>query len=159
MSRELVTVDEVYPTAVGTFEVIIRNSSQNEFSDAFVKELFSSKKDGIPTFYSQLAFYGEVAVGAVKARLQNMKGLSGVYIEVLAVLDAYRGKGVGTKLLSYVEKEAKQAHQHALYVHVPKNAPGELQWYQSHGFEVLENQTLPFENGSLAEGHLMKKSV
>ncbi|AAS50264.1 AAL102Cp [Eremothecium gossypii ATCC 10895] len=156
MSRELVTVDEVYPTAVGTFDVIVKKSSQKEYSDEFGKELFSSKKDDKSTLYSQLAFYGEVAVGAVKARIQDMRGHSAVVIDTLAVLEAYRGKGVGTKLLDYVEKETKPFQPRAIYVTVAASATGELQWYQSHGFELLGDKSGSCENGSQAERNLVK---
>lgn len=138
MSRDLVSLDNVYANRLGTFVKLTNSVLPVQYPDSFFQEIVHGK-GGKDTFFAQLAFYSEVAVGVVKAKLiANKKGgilPHGVYIEVLAVLEHYTGKGIGTKLLEYVENEAKKHYQHDLYVHVASDNVHALNWYKKRGFE------------------------
>ncbi|CDO93161.1 unnamed protein product [Kluyveromyces dobzhanskii CBS 2104] len=145
MGRALVSVDNVYANNLGTFEKIINVVLPVEYEEEFFAEAVDDSANGV--FYSQLAYYGEIAIGAVKARLiANKNGgvlPAGVYIEVLAVLAAYRGKTAGSLLLNYIEEKCRESFQHDLYVHVATDNQSAIQWYEKKGFvkegEVLEN--------------------
>lgn len=138
MSRYSVSLDNVYANRLGTFIKLTNTVLPLQYPDSFFQELVHGKntKD---TFFAQLAFYSEVAVGAVKAKLiANKKGgvlPQGVYIEVLVVLSHYSGKGIGTKLLEYVEMECRKHYQHSLYVHVASDNTHAIDWYKKRGFE------------------------
>lgn len=138
MSHGLVSLDNVYANRLGTFIKLTNSVLAVQYPDSFFQELVYGK-NGKETFFAQLAFYSEVAIGAVKAKLiANKKGgvlPHGVYIEILAVLDHYSGKGIGSKLLEYVENETKKHYQHDLYVHVATDNVRAITWYKKRGFE------------------------
>lgn len=150
MSRSIVALDNVYENNLGTFSKIINVSLSVQYPDDFFQELYplkNSKKIKEDIFFSQMGYYGEVAVGGIKAKLiNNVNGSilpNGVYIEILAVLQAYRRKGIGSALLMYIEEKCKLHYQHNLYVHVAVDNEVALNWYSSKGFkkegEVLVN--------------------
>lgn len=147
MAGSLLNIDNVYQNNLGTFKKVIDSTLPVQYPDSYFNELFP--KEGKPTgvFFSQLAYYGEIAIGAVKARLISNKngGIlpAGVYIEVLAVLEPYRGKGAGLMLLNYIEEKCKDNFQHDLYVHVATDNSSSVEWYEKNGFkkegDILEN--------------------
>lgn len=145
MGRALVTIDNVYSNNLGTFKRIIEKVLPVKYSEEYFQEVVDKNAKGV--FYSRLAYYGEIAVGAVKARLiANKNGgvlPAGVYIEVIAVLEAYRGKTAGSLLLKYIEDKCKESFQHDLYVHVSVDNESAIQWYEKNGFvkqdDVLKN--------------------
>ncbi|QLG70689.1 hypothetical protein HG535_0A06310 [Zygotorulaspora mrakii] len=139
MPRELTTLDNIYENNIGTLEVLTNAILPVKYPHEFFEEFFSKGKSGKKdTFFGQLAYYSEVPVGAVKAKLiPNKKGgvlQQGVYIEVLVVLEHYRSKGIGRTLLNYIEKESKRHFQHDIYVHVACDNEFGIEWYKSHGF-------------------------
>ncbi|KAM3163744.1 N-acetyltransferase domain-containing protein [Lachancea thermotolerans] len=144
MSRNLVNLDNVYSNNVGTFQKIANTVLNVTYPDKFFQEQFDGGKE---TLFAQLGYYGEVAVGAVRAQLISNKNggvkASGVYIQILAVLENYRGKGIGSQLLKFVEEQCKAHFQHNIYVHVAVDNEKGIQWYQRKGFEqegeVLKN--------------------
>ncbi|SCW03335.1 LAFE_0G08152g1_1 [Lachancea fermentati] len=140
MPRGLVNLDNVYQNNLGTFSKIIEVVLPVFYPEKFYNELFDAKDKSKQVFFSKMAYYGEIAVGALKAKLLPSKsgGVAalGVYIEVLAVLDPYREKGIGSQLLQYIEDECKEHFQHNIYVHVAANNEDSLKWYQKRGFEI-----------------------
>lgn len=140
MPRDLTTLDNVYENNLGTLMELSDSTLPVHYPDSFFQELFpkgkNAKKD---TFFAQLGYYSEIPVGGVKAKLiPNKKGdilPQGVYIEVLVVLDHYQGKGIGAKLLNFVETECKRHYQHDIFVHVACDNKAALSWYKKHGFE------------------------
>lgn len=91
--------------------------------------------------FSKFAYYGEVPVGAIKAKLivpQHHKVPTSVYIESLAVLEPYRHKGIGKKLVEYAIEQAKTSYVHELTLHVWVKQPEVKQWYERLGFEEKE---------------------
>lgn len=139
MPRDLTALDNVYENNLGTLVKLCNSVLPVQYPESFFQELFpkgkNAKKD---TFFAQLGYYSEIAVGGVKAKLlPNKKGdvlPQGVYIEILVVLEHYRGKGIGGKLLSYVETECKKHFQHDIYVHVATDNESAINWYIKHGF-------------------------
>lgn len=150
MPRALINLDDIYTNNLGTFAKITNSVLPVSYPDEFFEELFelksSNKKKTQETFFSKLAYYGETAVAAVKAKLlPSSKGgvlPAGVYIEVLAVLSAYRDKGIGSKLLEFIEQQCKDHFQHDIYVHVATDNSVALEWYKKKGFnqegEILQ---------------------
>lgn len=164
MSHNIVSLDNVYANRLGTFIKLTNSVLPVQYPDSFFQEIVHSK-NGKDTFFAQLAFYSEVVVGAVKAKLiANKKGgilPHGVYIEILAVLEHYSGKGIGTKMLEYVESEAKRHYQHALYVHVASDNVHALTWYKKRGFDQDGDVLIEYyknTNGS-ANAVVLKKTL
>ncbi|QLL30983.1 hypothetical protein HG536_0A07980 [Torulaspora globosa] len=148
MPRDLTTLDNVYENNLGTLMKLSNSVLPVQYPESFFQELFPKGKNGSKdTFFAQLGYYSEVAVGGIKAKLlTNKKGEvlpQGVYIELLVVLEHYRNKGIGTKLLNYVESECKRHFQHDIFVHVACDNESAIEWYTKHGFvregDVLKN--------------------
>lgn len=91
--------------------------------------------------FSKFAYYGEVAVGAIKAKLNVPQGSSvpqGVYIESVAVLEPYRHLGIGKKLVQFVVDEAKKSYVHEVTLHVWTEMKETKEWYEKIGFSEKE---------------------
>ncbi|QEU59912.1 Nat5 [Kluyveromyces lactis] len=144
MGRALVTIDNVYANNLGTFKKIIDVVLPVQYPGEYFEEVVDKNAKGV--FYAQLAYYGEIAIGAVKSRLiANKTGgvkPAGMYIEVLAVLEAYRGKTAGSLMLKFIEDRCKESFQHDIYVHVATDNESAIEWYEKNGFsrdgDILE---------------------
>jgi GNAT superfamily N-acetyltransferase len=81
---------------------------------------------------------GGVAAGAVSIRSPWLKG---PYLELLAILPAFQGKGVGAKVLSWFEAEALRLGARNLWVCATSFNARALRFYERHGF--VPAATLP----------------
>ncbi|MFC3032656.1 GNAT family N-acetyltransferase [Pseudoalteromonas fenneropenaei] len=64
-------------------------------------------------------------------------GVAGQKVEMLFVLSAYRGKGIGRELLNYAK-----AHAAVTLVDVNEQNPQAVGFYQAQGFEVYDRSPL-----------------
>lgn len=169
MGRALVSLDNVYENNLGML-VKLCKTVDNSFvqPDSFYNELFPKGKDNAnkrATFFTQIAYYSEIPVAAIKAKLYPKKKndliQKGIHIETLVVLPEYRGKQIGSKLLDYVEEQCKNSHQHTVYIHIPITQEHAIEWYKKHGFEQEgENFTSKIENNDKTlECILLKKHI
>ncbi|SCU82571.1 LADA_0C06392g1_1 [Lachancea dasiensis] len=144
MVKSPVNLDAVYSNNVGTFQKIANTVLPVKYPSKFFEEQFDDKAN--TTVFAQLGYFGEVAVGGVRAELIASKNggvqSAGVYIQILAVLEAYRSKGLGTALLNYIEEQTKSHYQHKIFVHVAVDNQEALEWYQRKDFRI-EGDVLP----------------
>lgn len=66
-------------------------------------------------------------------------------LEKVYLLKEYAGRGIGRKVLSFVEAYALERNKGALWLDTMKNGPA-LYFYLSYGFEIWGDQRLEFEN-------------
>jgi ribosomal protein S18 acetylase RimI-like enzyme len=59
-----------------------------------------------------------------------------IYIEEMAVLKSYRGKGIGKELLDFVETYAKQVKAESIRLDVWENNEDAVYFYKSNGFQT-----------------------
>ncbi|PKM71550.1 MAG: hypothetical protein CVU91_13265 [Firmicutes bacterium HGW-Firmicutes-16] len=64
-----------------------------------------------------------------------------MYVSVVQIDDAYRGRGLGTKLLNAVENEARIDGLPALYIHTEAYNQGAIRLYEREGY-VMERVQL-----------------
>lgn len=64
-----------------------------------------------------------------------------MYVSVIQIDDAYRGRGLGTRLLKAVENEARILGLPALYIHAEAKNFGAIRLYEREGY-VLERVQL-----------------
>ncbi len=64
-----------------------------------------------------------------------------MYVSVVQIDNAFRGRGLGTKLLNEVENEARKASLPALYIHTEANNQGAIKLYEREGY-VMERVQL-----------------
>ncbi|AMD21154.1 HEL126Wp [Eremothecium sinecaudum] len=152
--RDAISLDEVYHNTSGLVRAVLSYASPVRYDDSFFNELFPSKTiKNAPSIISQLAYYGEIAVGTLKANLvtndNTMGKPPGIHIESLCVLPAYRNKSIGTKLLNYIEEQSTKLHQRNIYVYIPIDDEDTQQWYSKRGFE---------KHKGVVTNHLMTKT-
>ncbi|KAK6458981.1 acyl-CoA N-acyltransferase [Scheffersomyces xylosifermentans] len=146
MGRDIVSLDDLTANNIGVFKKINQVTLPTSYPEQWYKD--SLKTDQIV----KLAYYSELPVGAIRAKTINSSHKFGsyenmlqqqlnpkivpnaVYIEVFAVLEAYRGLGIGTKLLNYLIEETKKKFIHEVVLHVHVENTASLEWYLKHGF-------------------------
>jgi putative acetyltransferase len=78
-----------------------------------------------------------LTVAELDGRPVGFSGIDGERLEMLFVDDAFRGRGIGTKLLEHA------VHAHGVTeLDVNEQNPGALAFYQSKGFEVIGRSEL-----------------
>jgi GNAT superfamily N-acetyltransferase len=116
-------------------------SVMNYPADALARFLASS--DGGVLRY--LVEIGGEPAGAVSVRYPWLKG---PYLELLAILPAYQGAGVGSGILNWFEREAIRLAARNLFVCTSSFNTRALGFYGRHGFRLAA--TL---HGLVAEGY------
>ncbi|CCD24922.1 peptide alpha-N-acetyltransferase subunit NAT5 NDAI_0E01060 [Naumovozyma dairenensis CBS 421] len=169
MGRDIVGLDNVYENNLGVVVKLAAIEENLTFPETFFQELFPKGNAKKETFFTQLAYYSEIPVGCVKAKLFPKKKsdifLKGVHIEFMTVLEQYRGNQIGTKLLNYIEEQCQSHHQHNVYVHVPTDETNKIEWYKNHGFEIdtevspLQDFFKDFQPKGSADAVLLKKHI
>lgn len=146
MGRSITSLDDVTSNNLGTLKKINTECLPTSYPVEWYKDLLNSDQ------ISKLAYYSELPVGGVKAKLVNLSNeLSSfdsvtnsklvpkmvpnmVYIETFAVLKSYRNLGIGKQLLEFLIEETKQKFIHEICLHVQTTNPA-VEWYLKQGFE------------------------
>ncbi len=81
-----------------------------------------------------VALEGTEAVGTVRYELKP----DCIYVGRLAVLPAYRKRGVGAALMDHVERLAPALGRTRLQLATRESVPGNLQFYERLGYRVVE---------------------
>ncbi|CUM64317.1 uncharacterized protein PRCAT00001917001 [Priceomyces carsonii] len=150
MKRDIISLDSITVNNLGVFKKINEVTLPTSYPDQWYKEALKSDQISI------LAYYTELPVGALKAKPVNTSHKptsfeearrqqlepkmlpNAVYVESLAVLEAYRNLGIGQKLLSYVIEETKKKYIHEIIVHVHIKNVEAIDWYIKKGFKKSE---------------------
>lgn len=78
----------------------------------------------------QLSLGGEVAGAAVI----RTRWLRGPYLQFLAVVPGLQGRGIGSAVLAWMEREARMALERNLWVVASEINPRAVRFYERHGF-------------------------
>jgi GNAT superfamily N-acetyltransferase len=97
-----------------------------------------------------LAWLGDDAVGA--ARYERRAAC--LYVRRVAVLPAYRGRGVASAMMRHLERVAHELGLPAMQVGVRMSLPGNLALYRRLGYELVDVQ--PHPRGPDRVGTLIK---
>lgn len=154
MARDIIALDSLTVNNLGTFQKINETCLPTRYNSSWYRDSLD------PGQIVQLAYYTELPVGAVKAKaintaykiptheaslqtILNSKIIpNAVYVESLAVLDAYRHLGIGKKLVEYVVEETKQRFIHEIMLHVHVDNEDAMDFYLGQGFkkgDVVKN--------------------
>lgn len=89
-----------------------------QYNETFYTDVTKRKDDNL----NKYAYFNGIVVGAVCTRIEDMEGgRIRLYIMTLAVLAAYRGRGIGSQLLQSVLEYCSEntvINEIALHVHV-----------------------------------------
>lgn len=98
-------------------------------ASALVKFL-AQAEPGVPRF----ALVSDA--GTAGAAVIRTAWLRGPYLQFLAILPAYQGRGLGSAFLAWMEREARAAKERNLWVAASEiNADG-IRFYERHGFKA-----------------------
>jgi ribosomal protein S18 acetylase RimI-like enzyme len=81
-----------------------------------------------------LAWDGDQAVGSARFRVE----LDYLYVGRLGVLPEHRGKGIGVKLMGYMESLVTEKGLGSIRLSVRMSLPGNLTFYEKLGYSILE---------------------
>lgn len=159
-----VTLGTVYGTNLGSMQKISNTVLPVQYPLKYYQEIITSCGT---VYLSKIAYYADIPIGLVKARLINNKNNGvlpqGVYIEVIAVLPHYQSKGAGFKMLKYVEEECKNHFQHEIFVHLATDNVHALTWYEKQGFvkssTVLKNYYKNMPDNHSTDAYILQKHI
>jgi ribosomal protein S18 acetylase RimI-like enzyme len=104
-----------------------------------------------------LAKEGEETLGfASFERNYNQKPQTKIH--KIYVLTGTQGKGIGKKLIDFVENVAKENHSTALSLNVNRFNKA-FHFYQKLGFEIVGEVDIELEHGYLMEDYVMEKKI
>jgi ribosomal protein S18 acetylase RimI-like enzyme len=79
-------------------------------------------------------------------------------IHKIYVLSQTQGKGIGKKLIDFIENVAKENHSTALSLNVNRFNKA-LHFYQKLGFEIVGEVDIELDHGYLMEDYVMEKQI
>lgn len=79
-------------------------------------------------------------------------------VHKIYILPETQGKGIGKKLIDFVEKSAKENHSKALSLNVNRFNKA-LHFYQKIGFKIIAEENIEIGNGYLMEDYTMEKEI
>mmetsp|Transcript_7148 Transcript_7148/g.14337 ORF Transcript_7148/g.14337 Transcript_7148/m.14337 type:complete len:177 (+) Transcript_7148:134-664(+) len=107
------------------------------YKDSFYTDVVEYSNKGI----AKLAYFKDVMVGAACCRLEERDGKVMLYVMTLAVLPAYRGRSIGSKLLDFMIEKAKELGAAGIFLHVWTENKEGIEFYRKK-FDFEEKETI-----------------
>jgi ribosomal protein S18 acetylase RimI-like enzyme len=85
----------------------------------------------------QTGIIGQVFVQFSSSRRELADGETRAYVYGFRVQPAYRGSGVGTKLLEQVEQDLQKRHFHWVTLNVSRQNMGAQRFYKRNGYQIV----------------------
>jgi ribosomal protein S18 acetylase RimI-like enzyme len=145
---------QTWPIAYGE---ILSKAQLDYMLDAFYNE--EELKDSVANkgHYFILAKEGEETLGfASYEHHYNQKQQTKIH--KIYILPETQGKGIGKKLIDYVENVAKENDSTGLLLNVNRFNKA-LHFYQKLGFEIVEEVNIELDHGYLMEDFVMEKKI
>lgn len=98
----------------------------------------SEKDDDEDSSFHIMAVDGNRIIGV--ARMQNITPIQ-AQVRYMAVDDDYQGRGVGRKIMHYIEDYARDHHIEEIFLHARENA---VPFYNALGYQHVEKSYLLF---------------
>jgi ribosomal protein S18 acetylase RimI-like enzyme len=114
---------------------IARTGWDAQSVDAFLRMQFDAQHAHYLQHYAQASFDVVLDAGVPAGRLYVWRGQSELRVVDIALLPAFRGRGIGSALLDAVLREAQQSGKRVT-IHVETSNPA-LALYQRLGFKEL----------------------
>lgn len=100
----------------------------------------ASTKDDQENISIHVLMVNEKQEPVAAGRLQ-INSISQGQVRSMAVHEAYRGKGLGSKVLSYIEKKAKEKNLSKIVLDARQTA---VHFYEKHGYCIVEESYVLF---------------
>lgn len=94
-----------------------------------------------------IAEVGGYPIGTVWGELFPEHDRSGLTVHIVSfrVHDAYQNRGIGSRLLSAVEEEARQRGRRTATLFVARDNAGAIRLYERHGYRIVGSRTSRFD--------------
>ncbi|HKO76919.1 MAG TPA: GNAT family N-acetyltransferase [Flavobacterium sp.] len=145
---------QTWPIAYGE---ILSKAQLDYMLDAFYNE--EALKDSVANkgHHFILANEGEDTLGfASYEHHYNQKQQTKIH--KIYILPKTQGKGIGKKLIDFIEKVAKENDSNALSLNVNRFNKA-LHFYQKLGFEIVEEVNIELDHGYLMEDYVLEKPI
>ncbi|XP_073474025.1 LOW QUALITY PROTEIN: N-alpha-acetyltransferase 50-like [Aquarana catesbeiana] len=123
------------------------------YNDKFYKDVLEVGE------LAKLAYFNDIAVGAVCCRVDHSQNQKRLYIMTLGCLAPYRRLGIGTKMLNHVlnicEKDGTFDN---IYLHVQISNESAIDFYRKFGFEIIETKKNYYKRIEPADAHVLQKN-
>ena len=124
------------------------------YNDKFYKDVLEVGE------LAKLAYFNDIAVGAVCCRMDHSQNQKRLYIMPLGCLAPYRRLGIGTKMLNHVlnicEKDGTFDN---IYLHVQISNESAIDFYRKFGFEIIETKKNYYKRIEPADAHVLQKNL
>ncbi|KAM3593601.1 uncharacterized protein V6R79_016825 [Siganus canaliculatus] len=124
------------------------------YNDKFYKDVLEVGE------LAKLAYFNDIAVGAVCCRVDHSQNQKRLYIMTLGCLAPYRRLGIGTKMLNHVlnicEKDGTFDN---IYLHVQISNESAIEFYRKFGFVIIETKKNYYKRIEPADAHVLQKSL
>ena len=146
--------DEVWPIAYGSIlsEEQLEYMMEMMYSLESLQSQVNSKKH-----HFILAKENDVTLGFASYEFNYSETIK-TKIHKIYILSSQQGKGIGRKLIYFIEKEAKKHHQKAMLLNVNKYNVAK-DFYKKIGFTIDHEEVIDIGNGYVMDDYVMQKLI
>jgi putative acetyltransferase len=131
----------------------VRNIASNDYNDDVIEAWASKEPEDSPLEEQKVRFVAEEDGEIIGFSDYNKttNELSGLYLK-----PEYARKGIGTKLLEKIEEDARKEGLEELWC---KSTVTAKEFYEKHGYKIIEEATHELEEGIKMKVYRMKKKL
>nr|XP_045017199.1 N-alpha-acetyltransferase 50-like [Jaculus jaculus] len=153
-SEDLKELGDVTPHNIKQLKRLNQVIFPVSYNDKFYKDVLEVGE------LAKLAYFNDIAVGAVCCRVDHSQNQKRLYIMTLGCLAPYRRLGIGTKMLNHVlnicEKDGTSDN---IYLHVQISNESAIDFYRKFGFEIIETKKKYYKRIEPADAHVLQKNL
>ena len=147
-SSEAARVHAVMADAFEAYRHAVPPTSALTETPASVQQLLQGHEE------AALCFEAGRAVASVRFEIKD-----GLYFRRLAVLRSEQGRGIGSAMVRWLEREAVLRRQRRIWLKVRATEPANQAFYHKRGYEVLEQRDEVNSNGDVVAVVVMGKDL
>ncbi|KAI0329424.1 acyl-CoA N-acyltransferase [Cubamyces sp. BRFM 1775] len=135
-SPSRVSFASVTPNNIGTVRKLNSVLFPIKYSEKFYNDIVQPNVED----FCQLIYYNDIPVGTMCCRIEVKDDQAKLYLMTLAVLAAYRSRGIGSQSLQHlIDTAAAHAKPkiNAIYLHVQVSNGDAKRFYERHGFKEV----------------------
>ncbi|XP_062941027.1 N-alpha-acetyltransferase 50-like [Cynocephalus volans] len=108
---------------------------------------------------AKLAYFNDIAVGAVCCRVDHSQNRKRLSIMTLGCLAPYQRLGIETKMLNQVLPIYEKDGTFDIYLHVQISSDSAIDFYRKSAFEIIETKKKYHKRTEPADAHVLQKNL